>query len=85
MTVTVMEVDHLLAVRERAESSYASACRTLVATPEDPHALNRVRWHAQGLRDAQAQYAQAVQAIGRAVVVATQPSEIHAEQGAVSM
>lgn len=64
------EVDHLLAVRERAESAYAMACRTLVATPEDPHALNTVRWHAQNLRDAQAQYARALQGVGRAGTIA---------------
>ena len=65
MTVTAMEVNHLKAMRERAQNSYEQACSTLVETPEDPHALNKVRWHAQNLRDARSQYAKALQAMGR--------------------
>jgi hypothetical protein len=63
-TVTATEVDHLRAMRERAESAYAQACRALVAQPEDPHLLNMVRWHAQSLHGAQAQYGKALAALG---------------------
>ncbi len=63
-TVTATEVDHLLAMRERAESAYAQACRALVANPDNPRAMAMVQSAAANLSEAQAQYGQALAALG---------------------
>lgn len=59
-TITATEMEHLLAVRDRAESSYAQLCRMLVAQPHDVHALAQVQQAAVELGAAQAQYAMAL-------------------------
>lgn len=56
-TVTLDDLHHHLAMRDRAESAYAETCRTLVASPHDPHILARVQQAALRVGEAQAQYA----------------------------